>query len=299
MIPSEPSVPWRLCAGNCRRAGILDCVLNDASPAETLAPVSVNDSPFKNDFPAVSLNGDSPFDTMREFYLYQEPALLGAIRLGDRCEARRIINHVLVHIYSAGQERSDLLKGLLLELVVMISRAAVEAGAPQTEVLGMGFSHLVELAAINDDEALAAWLRGTLERIFTAIECRQSFDVPKMVAGTLDYLRAHMDREISRDELARRMGVSPGHLSQLLKERTGRSFVELLREIRIQAACEMLAQSDKPLSEIAAACGFCDQSYFTHVFRDVRGMTPKQYRAQTAAPGTLNPHPLTGGRNAG
>ncbi len=228
------------------------------------------------------LDGDSPFDTIREFYLYQEPALLGAIRLGDRREARRIINHVLVHIYSAGQERSELLKGLLLELVVMISRAAVEAGASQSEVLGMRFSHLTELAEIDDDEALAAWLRETLERIFNAIERQQSFDIPLLVAATLRFIRANLDRELSREEVAKHVGVSPGHLSQLLKERTGRPFVELLRETRIQSACELLAQTDKPLSEIAAACGFCDQSYFTHVFRDMRGMTPKQYRAGAA-----------------
>jgi AraC-like DNA-binding protein len=236
----------------------------------------------KNDFPAVILDGESPFDTIREFYLYQEPALLGAIRLGDRREARRIINHVLVHIYSAGQERSELLKGLLLELVVMISRAAVEAGASQSEVLGMRFSHLTELAEIDDDETLAAWLRETLERIFNAIERQQSFDIPLLVAATLRFIRANLDRELSREEVARHVGVSPGHLSQLLKERTGRSFVELLRETRIQSACELLAQTEKSLSEIAVACGFCDQSYFTHVFKDMRGMTPKQYRAGAA-----------------
>ena len=237
-----------------------------------------------NHFPAVPLNGDSPFDTIREFYLYQEPALLGAIRLGDRREARRIINHILVHIYSAGEERSDLLKGLLLELVVMISRAAVEAGAPQSEVLGMGFSHLTELAAIDDDEALAAWLRRTLERIFTSIETRQNFDLPKMISATLVYLEAHMEeKDLSRDAVARRMGVSPGHFSQLLKERTGRTFVELLREIRIRRACDMLADADLSLSEVALACGFCDQSYFTHVFKDSRGMTPGQYRTMQAA----------------
>lgn len=239
----------------------------------------MSDSSSKNNFPAVLLDEDSPFDTIREFYLYQEPALLGAIRLGDRREARRIINHVLVHIYSAGQERSELLKGLLLELVVMISRAAVEAGASQSEVLGMRFSHLTELAEIEDDEALAAWLRGTLERILTAIERQQRFDVPLLVAATLKYISEHMDRELGRDEVARHVGVSPGHLSELLKERTGRSFVELLRETRIQSACELLAQTEQPLSEIAAACGFCDQSYFTHVFKSMRGMTPKQYRA--------------------
>lgn len=239
----------------------------------------MNEPKQRNDFPAVPLDEDSPFDTIREFYLYQEPALLGAIRLGDRREARRIINHLLVHIYSAGEERSELLKGLLLELVVMISRAAVEAGASQSEVLGMRFSHLTELAEIDDDEALAAWLRGTLERIFTSIERQQRFDVPLVVAGSLKFIRENMGRELNREELARHVGVSPGHLSQLLKERTGRSFVELLRETRIQAACEMLARSDSPLAEVAAACGFCDQSYFTHVFKDMRGMTPRQYRA--------------------
>lgn len=236
---------------------------------------------FINNFPAVPLDGDSPFDTVREFYLYQEPALLGAIRLGDRREARRVINHVLVHIYAAGQERSELLKGLLLELVVMISRAAVEAGASQSEVLGMRFSHLTELAEIDDDEALAAWLRDTLERMFTAIERHQRFEVPLMVAGTLKFLRENLHRELSREEVARHVGVSPGHLSELLKERTGRSFVELLRETRIQYACQLLAHTEKSLSEIANASGFCDQSYFTHVFKDMRGITPKLYRSQS------------------
>ena len=105
---------------------------------------------MKSQFPAMTMDDTWPFDRIREFYLYQEPALLAAIKRGDRREARRIINHLLVHIYSAGEERNELLKGLLLELVVMISRAAVEAGASQTELLGMRFSHLAELAEMRD-----------------------------------------------------------------------------------------------------------------------------------------------------
>jgi len=233
----------------------------------------------RNDFPQVALDEDHPFDTIREFYLYQEPALLGAIRLGDRREARRIINHLLVHIYSAGEERSELLKGLLLELVVMMSRAAVEAGAPQSEVLGMGFSHLTELAGIEDEEDLAAWLRQVLERIITAIETRQKSEPSAWVMATLDFIRSHISRDLTREEVARRVGVSPGHLSKLLKERVGSSFVELLRAARVQAACEMLAGTEATLAEISTSCGFCDQSYFTHVFKELRGVTPRQYRA--------------------
>ena len=96
-----------------------------------------------------------PYDGIREFYLYIEPSLLAAIARGDRAEAIRLINHVLLHIYAVGEERNDLLKGLLLELVVMMSRAAVEAGSSQTDVLGRNFQSLTELAAVGDDEELA------------------------------------------------------------------------------------------------------------------------------------------------
>jgi AraC-like DNA-binding protein len=231
-----------------------------------------------NDFPAIPLLEHRPYDRIRELYLFQEPMLLDAIRRGDRGEARRIINHVLVHIYSAGEERSDLLKWLLLELVVMISRAAVEAGAVQSDLLGMNFRFLSELASINDDEDLSDWLRKTLEHVISTIEQQEEFTPPLLVNKALGFMRKNLQRDLSRDETARHAGISPSHFSRLLKERTGRSFTELLRQCRVDLACDLLLGTEEPLAQIADACGFCDQSYFTRVFQDVKGTTPKQYR---------------------
>jgi AraC-like DNA-binding protein len=236
-----------------------------------------------NDFPAIPLLEHRPYDRIRELYLLQEPALLAAIRRGDRGEARRIINHVLVHIYSAGEERSDLLKGLLLELVVMISRAAVEAGAVQSEVLGLNFRLLTELAELDDDEDLAAWLRKTLEHVISTIERQEDFTPPLLVGKALEFMRQNLNRDITRDETARHAGISPSHFSRLLKERTGRSFTELLRQCRVDLACDLLKGTEKSLAEIADTCGFCDQSYFTHVFQDVKGVTPGNFRASAAS----------------
>lgn len=235
-----------------------------------------------NDFPAVPLLDHRPYDRIREFYLYQEPALLAAMRRGERGEAMRIVNHVLVHIYSAGEERSDLLKGLLLELVVMISRAAIEAGAPQEEVLGTNFRMLTELANIDDDEPLAAWLRKAFDHLFSTLQRQLDFTPPLRIGKALDFIRANLHRDITRDQTARHAGISPGHFSHVLKERTGRSFTELVRQCRVHLACEMLLHSDETLASIADRCGFCDQSYFTRVFRDVKGVTPKQFREQSA-----------------
>ena len=79
-------------------------------------------------------------------------------------------------------------------------------------------------------------------------------------------------------ETAHLAGVSPRHLSRLLREHTGRSFTQLLREARIERASELLATSDESLATIADLSGFCDQAYFTHVFQRARHMTPRLFR---------------------
>ncbi len=237
-------------------------------------------SPSKNpnDFPPVAVNPSQPYDRIRELYLYEEPALLASIQRGDRKQATRIINLILVHIYSAGAERSELLKGLLLELVVMMSRAAVEAGAPQTEVLGLRYLHLTELAAITDDEQLSRWLREAVLRIFDAVERCRAGKVPQPVRKALEAIRTGASGTLTRVQVARQVGISPRNLTDLLKERTGRSFSELLREARIERACELLVKTEMTVAAIALDSGFCDQSYFTHVFQDLKKTTPKQYR---------------------
>ena len=231
------------------------------------------------DYPPVALDGLRPYDRIRELYLYEEPALLAALARGDRAEATRIINYILVHVYSAGQERSELLKGLLLELVVMMSRAAIAAGSSPSEVLGLNYQSLTALAEIDDDEGLAAWLRTMLNRVAEAMRPSTEPGLPDVVTRTLGRMRGSLHLDVTLTETARQLGISPRHLSRLLREHTGRSFTGLLREARIERASELLATTDESLATIADLCGFCDQAYFTHVFQATRRMTPRQFRA--------------------
>jgi two-component system response regulator YesN len=234
-----------------------------------------------NDFPAVPVNPNRPYDSIRELYLYEEPALLASLHRGDRGGATRIINLILLHIYTAGQERSEMLKILLLELVVMMSRAAVEAGAPQAEVIGFCYRHVTELTAVKDDEQLSGWLREALLRIFDAVERVRASEVPQNVRKALEAIRASVGGATVaqiRDKVARQVAVSPRQLTQLLKERTGRSFADLVREARVERACEQLVKTEMTVAAIAHEAGFCDQSYFTHVFQKLKKTTPRQYR---------------------
>jgi AraC-like DNA-binding protein len=218
------------------------------------------------------------YESIREIYLTEEPALIAAIKQGDRRTARGILNRVLTGIYYLGRERQLLLKSFLLELVVMMSRSAVEAGADPSELLGANFSSLAALANINDEEALSAWLVAMLERIMDAIKANQHYPIGVMLGQAMRYTQDHLQDDLSRDDVAAIACLSPSHFSRVIKQVYGQSFTELLTQMRVDKAKEMLVRTEKSLIQICLECGFSDQSYFTKVFTKHAGHPPGEYR---------------------
>jgi AraC-like DNA-binding protein len=218
------------------------------------------------------------YQSIREIYLVEEPALLSAIKQGDRAGARDIINRVLVGIYFMGRERPLLLKSFLLELVVTMSRSAVEAGGDPTELLGTNYSAFAELARIDSEEELCAWLVGMLERMMDTITTHEHYPISVLLGSALKYMQEHLHDDVSRDDVAQVACLSPSHFSRVVKQTFGQSFTELLAKMRIDKAREMLALTEKSLIQICLDCGFSDQSYFTKVFQKYTGRTPGEYR---------------------
>jgi AraC-like DNA-binding protein len=94
----------------------------------------------------------------------------------------------------------------------------------------------------------------------------------------MEYLRAHLVENVSLDDLARVVGLSPFHFLRSFKKEVGLPPHAYQNHLRIQQAKLLLAQH-LPLSEIAAQVGFSDQSHFTRRFKEVVGVTPGHYHA--------------------
>jgi AraC-like DNA-binding protein len=224
------------------------------------------------------------FDAIRSVYLQEEPALIAAIKKGERSAARAIINCVLVGIYFLGRARRELLKSLILELVVMMCRAAVEAGAEPAELFGGHYRVLAELAQIHDDEALTRWLTDMLERVMDAIHDHRRYPNEVLLGKALNYMQENLAENLSRNAVARAAGLSPSHFSHLMRAKLNRSFTEALTQYRVDRAAQLLARTPDSLAAIALACGFPDQSYFSKVFKKTMGRTPLAYRRLSGSP---------------
>lgn len=223
------------------------------------------------------LKQDDHYD-IRRMYLLEEPALIAAVRRGDRGEARNILNRLLVAILHRAGDRLDLVKSFFMELIVTMTRTAVEAGGAPDELLGQNFRSLTELAEITDEEQLAPWLTRMLEQLMDSLGTHRHRTDHALLAGAIRFMADHYAENITRDTVAEVACVSPSHFSRLIRKQFGRSFVDLLNQMRVDRAAELLARTDRPLAVIALETGFRDQSYFTKVFRRYRDITPLRYR---------------------
>jgi len=101
---------------------------------------------------------------------------------------------------------------------------------------------------------------------------------PGAMRRVREHVEGHLSESMDLVELAGVAGLSVYHFARAFKQSTGMTPHHYLVHRRIERAQEMLARSELPLSEIALAAGFSDQSHLARHFRQMLGMTPGQFR---------------------
>ena len=94
----------------------------------------------------------------------------------------------------------------------------------------------------------------------------------------ISYLNTHYQQPISLDILAQNVCMNRSALCRRFKSITGKTIVTFLNELRVAYACTLMANTNKPISEIAYECGFRNLSHFNSVFKKCTQQTPCTYR---------------------
>lgn len=94
---------------------------------------------------------------------------------------------------------------------------------------------------------------------------------------TLDYIEQQY-RTATLTELCAKLNLPMHVLSKMIKKNTGFNFKELLQRKRLNKAVELMCETDLPVSDIIAAVGYENGSYFHRVFKERYHMTPRAFR---------------------
>lgn len=88
----------------------------------------------------------------------------------------------------------------------------------------------------------------------------------------------YMNPDISLVSVSNEIAVSPNYLSALIRKSTGKTFIDLLTQKRIEAAKDLLLCTNMKIKEISEKCGYNDQHYFSYCFKKYIGLSPNAYK---------------------
>ncbi len=94
----------------------------------------------------------------------------------------------------------------------------------------------------------------------------------------MDYVSDNLSSDFTLDDMAESFSASKFYLCHLFKEKTGTSLYRYRQELRLSKAKKLLLETELSLGDIAEQSGFCDQSYFTKLFKFLENITPAEYR---------------------
>jgi len=104
-----------------------------------------------------------------------------------------------------------------------------------------------------------------------------------LVERVFDEIEATFREPVSAGDVARALGYTPGHLTTLVRQRTGRPLLEWITERRMTEVRRMLRETDLPLGVVAHRTGLHDATYLVRRFRDRYGITPQRWRRSQRA----------------
>ena len=212
-------------------------------------------------------------------YPYEkEKELISQVKRGDVREANAVLNDLLGYVLFSQGNSLDVVKARAIELCSLLSRTAIEGGAPTDSILKLNNHFLQNLQQINTMDTLCYKLQEIVETfsesMFNYIPSRNS----ELIKKAMLYISEHFNAPLTLEEVAAHVHLHPSYFSTLFKSSTGSSFKEYLNMVRIEESKRLLSNTDYSIIDIAVAVGFEDQSYFSKVFKKYTGLTPKQFR---------------------
>ena len=120
------------------------------------------------------------------------------------------------------------------------------------------------------------------------------------ISKVIDWLREHLQEDLSVTELADVAGLSPSYFRRCFHREVGSSPRDYVTQLRIEHAKRMLESTNRSITEIAMELGYNTSAYFTAVFHRETGTTPSDYRRQikSAAPAAAPASTRNGGEEA-
>jgi two-component system response regulator YesN len=211
----------------------------------------------------------------------KEKELIAFVENGNMEQSRKVLDSLLGEIFLFADGNMDSIRSRIFELTAFFSRAAVETGAPLSEINRITESSFEIYNENTDFERICFLTREVMEKYIIKVFANHG---KKQLSDHLTKATRYIDKNYDKDLTLQRVSdaifVSAFYLSHLFRSEMDTTFSDYVCRVRINKAKEFL-KNDKfmRIQEIAEKIGFNDPNYFAKSFKKLTGVTPKEYRS--------------------
>jgi YesN/AraC family two-component response regulator len=212
-----------------------------------------------------------------------EQQLMHCVTRGEEEEAKLILDQInLLDRAKLAEEQIRSLKNSLICTCVLFTRAIIKGGVLPEDAFNLSDVYIQHIESTHTKTELVAleydMLLSFIERLKT--EKRPAYNY--VVNRAITFVHEEILKDLSLEKIAGHVNVHPSYLSKMFKESVGVPLTEFINRKRIEESKYFLLHSKLHISNIAQLFKFCNQSYYTSLFKNYTAMTPKQYRDRHA-----------------
>lgn len=213
-----------------------------------------------------------------------EVELIDNIKQGSLSRAKstlKKINELSRAILASDKIRS--IKNSLICSCTLFTRAIIEVGVNSEDAFGLSDACIQKIETLNDEQTLINFEYEMLEA-FIKLRLQKnngSTDYSPEIDAAIQFIYNNIFNHVTLEDISRHVLLSPNYLSSKFKNEVGMAMSDFINKTKVEESKFLLIHSNTKISDIAYIFNFCNQSYYTKVFKKYTGFTPNEYKKLT------------------
>lgn len=181
----------------------------------------------------------------------------------------------------AGKNFFKAIRHYFVILSSVVTRRLIENQAPLKKAFAFNTACVEMIDERMNDAQFLQFADDLIEfYIYVISERKQPSYKHQTVNKVIMFIDDEVETDLSVEDIAQHFAISTSHLSRIFKEHVGITLVEYLNVRRVEESQYYLRHTNKSISDISEQFHFCNQSYYTRIFKKYVGLTPKHFRDQ-------------------
>ncbi len=211
---------------------------------------------------------------------YEAPyeGLIQAMEIGNIQQAEQSLEEIFNEFANSSVTQKPIVKAFCFKIISDIFRLLHEANEKVEAVFGEEHAFWSQFHDLDTLPEMREWLLETVVSACRHLHSKRIRKNTNTIGNIIHILETRYAEPLSIDELAKHVHLTPNYISNMFRETIGESIIDYLTKIRMKHAVRLLADESVRIYEVAEQTGYNSTSYFSVVFKNSFGISPKEYR---------------------